>query len=489
MPMLFPPSTQTPSGSEVEQPVADLELLVREARARQRRRRLHLTAALLGAAAIGGAVYGSLGRGSSENAGVKAIPHGPAVDVRAFAHRGRLAFISRGTLWLLDGQRGTLRRMSSPHGFRPTAPIFSPDGKWLAYLETRPGATDGYSQLWISRADGSGAHVIRRLQVASLFGWSPTSDVVAVSAGPERTKQPCPCYSPTTLRIVSSDGAVRTFARSSWFYGAAWSPDGKSIAAAEVTYPVSKLVVYPTARGPGATWFRIARHQRLNGVNGILFQVAGWWPNLGIGLWVFGDGAIRNLDATPLDVVSGAGARPRPLGRTLSDGGTDAFAASPNGQLAIVTDHGGGRAAWQDKQVILCGPTSCQPLPHRPGAVTVDPAWSADGKTLAYAEAPNVLVGPWSQKRIGAWFAGHRVLLYKTATRRTRSAPAADGATAINWSANGRSLLYVRNDALWLLPTLASKPVRIATPLYPPSNWPQYYAEIAWASQFAWTTR
>ena len=47
----------------------------------------------------------------------------------------------------------------------------------------------------------------------------------------------------------------------------------------------------------------------------------------------------------------------------------------------------------------------------------------------------------------------------------------------------------MRDDAVWLLPNLAGKPVRIATPLYPPNKWPQYYAEIDWAGQFAWTSR
>lgn len=489
MATLLPPSTR-PAAS-AERPRADLDLLVREARARQRRRRLRLLAAVLAAAAAGGIVYGSTGRGGPGASGVEAIPRGPVVDVGAFAGQGRLAFVSRGTLWLLDGERGTLRRLARPHdGFRPAAPSFSSDGKWLAYLETSPSSGDDYSQLWIARSDGSDPHRIHGLQVASLDGWSPTGDVLAVEAGPEHTKanQPCPCYTPTTLRLVSPGGTVRTEARAAWIYGAAWSPDGKQIAVAEITYPISKLVVYPAAGGAGATRFSIhGAHERLNGMSEILFQVAGWWRQLGIGFWVFGDGAIRNLDGTPLDVVRAARARPRLLGQILSDGQTDALAANANGEVAIVTDHGGGRAAWQDKVVELCGARSCRPLPHAPGAVTVDPSWSADGKTLAYAQAPNIRGGPWSQKRIAAWFAAHRLLLYDTVTRGVRSLPAADGATAVNWSRNGRSLLYVGDDALWLLPTLAGRPIRIATPLYPPHDWPQYFAEIAWSGQFAWS--
>jgi WD40-like Beta Propeller Repeat len=485
---LTPPSTQQPSDSELEQLVIDRELLVREARARQRRRRLRLVAALLAAVAVGGIIYGAIGRGGSRAAGVEAIPNGLVVNVRAFEHHGSLAFLSRGSLWLLDGERRTLRRIAEPHGrFTPAAPTFSPDGKWLAYLKTRSGLS--YSQLWIARADGSNARVVPNLQAVSLYGWSPSSDVLAVGAGPKRTKQPCPCGVPTTLRLVSPGGDIRTLARSSWIYGAAWSPNGKSIAASEVSYPLSKLVVYPAAGGPGTTWLAIGDHQRLNGQNGVLFQLAGWWRKVGIGAWVFDDGAIRDLDATPLDVVSSPGARPRLLGETLSDGGTDAIAPSGDGKLAIVTDHGGGRAAWQDKEVDLCSPASCQTLAHTPRTVTVDPAWSSDGKTVAYVQAPNVRVGPWTQTRVAAWFAAHRVLLYDTTTGRTRSIPAAHGATAINWSANDRSLLYVRGDAIWLMPTLAGKPVRIATPLYPPRRWPQYYAEIDWAGQFAWTSR
>jgi hypothetical protein len=54
------------------------------------------------------------------------------------------------------------------------------------------------------------------------------------------------------------------------------------------------------------------------------------------------------------------------------------------------------------------------------------------------------------------------------------------------WSADGKSLLYVADDGIWLLPTPASAPVEIATPLFARSSWPSYYGQIAWPSQFAW---
>jgi hypothetical protein len=67
--------------------------------------------------------------------------------------------------------------------------------------------------------------------------------------------------------------------------------------------------------------------------------------------------------------------------------------------------------------------------------------------------------------------------------------PGANGATSLTWSDDGRSLLFVRDDALWLLPSLDGRAERIAGPLYPPKNWPQYFAQVSWATQFSWASR
>jgi dipeptidyl aminopeptidase/acylaminoacyl peptidase len=472
--------------------VVDPDALIREARERQRRRRLRLLATALVAAATAGIVYGLVGGRGGSSPGVERVSGGPVVNVGAFSHHGALAFVSHNALWLLDGKTRALRRMPLPSGyFAPQAPQFSSDGKWLAYLASSPNGVTP-SQVWLARSDGSGAHRVPGLpSPVGIVGWSPHSDLLAVIAGPQRTKQPCPCYSPTTLRLVSPGGTVRVLARSSWLDGAAWSDDGNNIAVAAITYPLTKIVAYPVAGGRGTTWLSVDTKHRLNGMHGILAHIAGWSARVGVTFWVYGDGAVRNLDATPLDAVAAPGATPRSLGQTLSDPDTtDPIATTTKGEISIVNDHGGGRAQWQDKTVELCAATGpCRPLQHAPGFVTVDPSWSPDGKTLAYAEAPNVNSGPWTQKALSTWFNAHRVQLYDADTGRTRPLPQAHGATAITWSADGRSLLYVRNDALWLLPSLTGKPVRIAAPLYPFHDWPQYFAQVAWATQFAWTSR
>lgn len=464
----------------------DPEALIREARGRQGRRRRRGLALLIGLLAVAGLAYGVVRVRATSAPAVIRVPRGPVVAVRAFAQQGRLAFISRGQLWLLDGRRMTLRTLPGPgRGFKPWQPMFSPDGKWLAYLEQK----QNESKLWIARADGSDPRVVPALDAYALYGWSPTQDTLAVAAGPERTHRPCPCSSPTTLRLVEPDLSSRVVARAGWVYGAIWSPDGRRVGLAAVGENRARLISVRTDGSGERIWLSRRGRQRLNGMDAILFTPAGWWRRFGLAVWVFGDGAVHNLDETPLDAVTVPGATPTLLGNALSDGTTDAAAASRRGDVAIVDDHGGGREAWHAKSIVLCTSPKlpCRPLPHPPGTVTVDPAWSSDGRTLAYVVAPNVETGPWTQARVAAWFNAHRVVLYDATTARSRALSAADGATALTWSRDGTSLLYVKGDAVWMLERLRGAPVRIAAPLFPPHHWPQYYTQIAWSAQFAWS--
>ena len=86
---------------------------------------------------------------------------------------------------------------------------------------------------------------------------------------------------------------------------------------------------------------------------------------------------------------------------------------------------------------------------------------------------------------VARWYDAHQLWLYHPATHSLRRLDAR-GATAPAWSAGGNSLLYAARDGIWLLPRLDGQPVRIATPLFPPGNWPAYYGQVSWAAQFAW---
>ncbi len=483
MPLVEAPAPARPPQSD------PLEALIEEARAHRRRRRLRLCAVALALAVAAGLAAGLAHVGGGRRS-VERVPGGPVVNVHAFAGHGRLAFVSGATLWVLDGARGALRRVATPRGYMvPQSPAFSPDGRWLAYVEASPNLVTP-SRLWLAHGDGADARVVPGLANLTLVGWAPHGDVLAVAAGPERTKAPCPCSSPTTIRLVSPDGSSRVLARGSWIDGAAWSPRGVAIAVGIEGRRTATLASYPVAGGKRTVWLQLAARDRLNGMNEILVEPAGWWRGFGIGFWVFGDGMVHNNDATPLDVIGAPGGRPRLLAQTLSDGTTDVLAANGRGTLAVVADvsHGsnGGRVVWDKKQLQVCGSRACVAPVASSSKVTVDPAWSPDGRTLAFAEAPDFAFPGWPQRFMQRWYAKHVLQLYDLGTRKLQTIRAAKGATVPAWSPDGKSLLYVAGDGLWLLPSLSSAPVEIASPLFTQRRWPAYYGQVAWMSQFAW---
>ncbi len=89
----------------------DPQALIREARRRTRRRRLRAAGAvtLLGGAGVIAFFTSSTGRSQI----IEQTSGRPFVNVTAFGHAGDLAFISRGTLWVLNGAAGSLRRVAS----------------------------------------------------------------------------------------------------------------------------------------------------------------------------------------------------------------------------------------------------------------------------------------------------------------------------------------------------------------------------------------
>jgi hypothetical protein len=287
--------------------IEDREALIREARRRTRRRWARRVASVAGLVGIPVVAYAALGGGSGGVIAETATQ--PYANLRAFKGQGDLAFVSRGELWVLDGTVGTLRRLPVPVGNTPSSPAFSHDGRWLAYLTT--GAPDSYGpyELWIARADGTGAHHVRSLVVNQFVGWSSSADLAAVAAGESKH---VPYGSPTAVDLVSPAGGVQAlFTRSSQrvmatrggIWSVVWSPDGRSLAVS--TYSPyrdagTQILDVPVAAGARSTvWFSIHNPKPLTGglscgpgcaANQAIAELAGWWPKWGITFWVFTGG-------------------------------------------------------------------------------------------------------------------------------------------------------------------------------------------------------
>ncbi|MGD1051484.1 MAG: hypothetical protein ABR947_10465 [Solirubrobacteraceae bacterium] len=519
----------------------DPQALIREARRRTRRRRLRAAAAvtLLGGAGVIAFFTSSTGRSQI----IEQTSGRPFVNVTAFGHAGDLAFISRGTLWVLNGAAGSLRRVASTtetaqsvaaYGWNtrvsqstpvgPADPTFSPDGRWLAYLVTTQNGEGDPSQLWLANADGTGARRVATLAVDSLVGWSPSSDVLAVIVeakgwyADDRQGQ-----LPIQVDLVSPHGGVRRLVALSTsptaprqIESAVWSPGGNQLAVSVFNAPASSVTAYPIGGGKPTTWFSIGADQHLpgGGCDNVIAALADWWPHWGIAFWAIACGASRNLDNTPLDVLTAPGAQPRQIAQTLSHGDAP-FAAAANGALALVASPNAGRIYSLGKAVETCtrltltcrqlpGDTvwlgrpprcpglSCEqsgvPAPGKRGsAVSLEPAWSPNGSLLAYVLAPTTTIFP-----LDAWYGAHELLVWNRRTGSTRRLAAISGVSVPAWSRNGRDLLYVSGDGLWLAPAGGGRPVEIVRPLFPRSVWTQlpisvsFDGSIDWTSQFSW---
>jgi hypothetical protein len=79
--------------------------------------------------------------------------------------------------WGLDLDTGALTKLS-PSGASPYAyqTLFSPDGRWISYVDTSKGSTDGKNAIGVSRTDGSEAHTVATLPAGeAVSGWGPDS--------------------------------------------------------------------------------------------------------------------------------------------------------------------------------------------------------------------------------------------------------------------------------------------------------------------------
>ncbi|MCL5046621.1 MAG: Ig-like domain-containing protein [Actinobacteria bacterium] len=121
-----------------------------------------------------------------------------------------VAFLHDGQIWSVPAQGGDPRRLTKDAG-RKSAPAWSPDGKFVAYL-----AGDGEPKsLWIVREDGKEPRQLSAVATGA-FAWAPGSDRIAFQAK-------------KGITVVSLDKARETLIAEEVFGDPAWSPDGSRI--------------------------------------------------------------------------------------------------------------------------------------------------------------------------------------------------------------------------------------------------------------------
>ena len=367
---------------------------------------------------------------------------------------------------MLDGASGRLRA-ASPSGDQPSDPQFSPNGRWLTFAASTPSGKD---QLWLARADGTAARPIRN---GGISGFLPDSRLVADGHLWE-------VFAPDARLDVGRVPADLV----------AWAPDGSAYAFVHVTRhsgtngswsATQRLDVSRTLRGAQTRWFsnRVS-FTNAGGVEGGVWGSAVVLPaRRGILFRLFADNSSSlAADGLPVYELTRPGAEPRDVGTTVG------FSVSL-GHGAFALTRGPDRYAWLTKSAWLCS-ARCTAVPTAAGQLSLDPALSTGG-SVAYVQA-STQNSTIAQSDVHHWYRTHRLWILERGARQPREVPGSIGAANPTWSADGHSLVYVADNGLWLVPSVGSRPVRVASPLFEANVWPNFYGEVDWQSQFAWSS-
>ncbi len=399
---------------------------------------------------------------------------GPTMTMATLKGQGGLAFTWGKSLYAATATATTPHLVTTVSSKNPA---WSADGQWLAYIQIK-GADQS---LWVAHADGSGAHAVAGLTTVAGFAWSPTGDTLAVSGAP--TAQP---KAASSVWLVTPSGKPRLLI--SGAVGPAWSPNGKMVAAVirrpgALGAPAVESLATISATGGPLTPLITA------GQSGIVFQ--GWWPN-SQGLLFQVDpnySASIAADGLPLYSVSLHG-KPKLLTPTLGYG--DWLSWAPSGADLLVVS-GTGREIWTGKSLRLCNASTgaCQAVSTPKGSVALDPAWSPNGKQIAYVLAHDAgkVSGFSSAKANAAWVATRVLWVADSAGAGAHALDSAgSGVYQPTWAQGGDSLFYIRDNTLWRVGAGDGAPTKVVGP-FPsaPLAYPfGYYGHLTWTDQLVW---
>lgn len=406
---------------------------------------------------------------------------------------GRIAFVYDNDLWLANREGGTARRLTSAAG-REQSPVFSPDGQWLAFSADYHGNTDVY----VMPAGGGeakrltwhpGADVVR--------GFTPDSKSVLFSTG-----RSVHTNRHTHLYTVPVQGGVATRLPVPSGSKAALSPDGRRIAYTPLGERFNQWKHYRGGTQSRIWIMDLSSHavtevpKPASGSNDTdpmwqgekllfnsdrdgEFNLYAWTPGEGVpvALTTLRDfpvlapsigtdgsvmfehgGALHRLDAgaqAPVRVAVSAVSDLTETRPRIASGAKWVRDAAPSPDLK--------RLALEYRGEIVTVPAEKgdpRNLSNSPGAHDRSPAWSADGKQVAWFSDA------------GGEYALHVANQDGRGETRRHALDGAGFYDQLAWSPDGKHLSFRDNSqSLWIITLDTGKTTKIASePVYTPLN-------------------
>lgn len=368
---------------------------------------------------------------------------------------GRVAYIAGGDLWVSELPGAAPHRLTTSHKCRE--PQWSSSGEWLSYQSS--------AQVRLIRRDGTGSKPLVTPGSPGKTAWSPSSDVIAVGAG-------------KGIAIVAADSASVVTVVAPGVDSLAWSPDGKHLAYNTATRGVrrdGKLNILAAGNMSGPARMLFSEHM----VNLI---PARWTPNSKELLFWKDPEFSASLIADGLDLyrIPMEGGKPgETTGNTLVR--SDVLQFSPDGSELALVD-GSGRETWREKRLAILEMATGR-MRHLTAAdrIALSPAWSPDGKWIAFVSAPAAKEGSGVVDARRVSMDQRRIWLMR---------PDGSEAHALTNDPGyrdeyplGSHVLFARVDSagmasIWLIGMDGGRPRRIVTGMEPPSD---YYGYTPWA--------
>lgn len=416
------------------------------------------------------AVVASVLVGSGRAAGDSQAPGTPYVDRSAFSGHGYLAFVSLGDLYVLGGSGQTLMNVTGA-GRAASDPVFSPNGRWLTY-ETGHGETS-----WLARADGRSSE-----KLAGTASWLPSGQLVVSSANSKST------FAVTGNELLQRTGgsaeASAMTAGSSVVY--LFVTNTLKVHPPKSSHGVERVETAASPHGRRTLWYEApVSYNPTAGLEGSFVGNVSVLPSRRGLLLTISDYCCDYADGQEFYELRSPLGQPKLLGAVLNSSAVPTF--GPDGTFAF--DSGGGRYAWVSKHVETCSEATatCTAVSVPKDEISVSPAWSPDKRTLAFIGANAEPEGPIGQRQVEHWYATHHLYLLSNGSKKPVEVAHTQGADTPVWSASSKSLLYVDDNALYLIARHGSTPVEVAGPLFAPGVWQGYFGAIAWRSEFAWS--